>query len=159
SVTPTSAGALIAVPSPPHAVSDVDARGLTITPASAPPLSHARHVPPEVFQALRTAEQRGEDRRVGEQDIAAAVTSRRHPDARVDVPIPGGRERMRPGEVDRLRRQDMDGLRVLGRLRVVRQMEMEVEDRHTIQQAQRVEIPVYAQGRDLISPLDDGGPE
>src|SRR5262249_26085120 len=124
-----------------------------------PPLSQLSHVPPEVFQAFRAAEQRGEDRRVGEQDIATAVTLRRQPDARIELPIPRSGEGMRPGEVNRLPGQDMDGFRVLGRQRLVRQMQMEVERDHSIQQSQFIEILVDGQRSDLIGSRDDGRPE
>ena len=53
---------------------------------------------------------------------------------------------MRPGQVDRLPGQHMNGLRVLGRQRIVRQMQMEVERGHSIQQTQLVEILVDGQG-------------
>src|SRR5262249_1498791 len=66
---------------------------------------------------------------------------------------------MRPGKIDRLPRQNMNGLRVLCRQRIVGQVEMEVERSHSIQQTWFVEILVEGQGRDLISSLDDSRPE
>ena len=66
---------------------------------------------------------------------------------------------MRSGKIDRLRRQNMNGLRVLCRQRVVGQMQMEVERGHSIQQTQFVEILVDGQGCDLVASLYDGRPE
>ena len=87
------------------------------------------------------------------------VAVRRHPEERIELPIPRGGERMRPGQVDRLPGQNMNGLRILCRQRVVRQVQMEVERGHSIQQTQLVEVLVDGQGRDLIGPLHDGRPE
>src|SRR5262249_53513717 len=77
--------------------------------------AQVRHVPPEVPKAVRAPKQRGEDCRIGEQDVAAPTTFRRHPDARIELPISRRRERVRPGRVDRLPGQHVNGLRVLGR--------------------------------------------
>src|SRR4051812_7703498 len=47
-----------------------------------------------MLQALRAPEQGGEDRRVGEQDISAARAARRHPEERIELPVPRGGERV-----------------------------------------------------------------
>src|SRR6478672_10045896 len=66
---------------------------------------------------------------------------------------------MRPGQVDRLPGQNMNGLRIFCCQRIVRQMQMEVERGHSIQQTQLVEILVDGKRRDLIGSLHDGRPE
>ena len=55
--------------------------------------------------------------------------------------------------------QDMNGFRIFCCQRIVRQMQMEVERGHSIQQAELVEILVDGEWRDLIGPLHDGRPE
>ncbi len=77
-----------------------------------------------------------------------------NPDEGVELPAPGGGGTARTVQVDRLvgqgRRAD---LLSCSRRRVVRQMQMEVERGHSIQQAQLVEIPwLDGQRKDLVGP-------
>ena len=88
-----------------------------------------------------------EDCRVGEQDIAAACICRRHPDEGIKLSIPRGGEWMRPGQIDRLPGQNMNGRRIFCCQRIVRQMQMKVERAHSVQQTQRVEILVDSEER------------
>src|SRR4051794_15376225 len=88
---------------------------------------HLRDVAPESLQTLRASKQRRENGRIGEQDVATAVTLRRHPEARIELPVSRGRERVRPGQINRLPAQYVNGFVVLGRQRIVGQVQMEVE--------------------------------
>lgn len=121
--------------------------------------AQVRHVPPEVPKTIRAPKQRGEDGRIGERYVAAPAALRRYPEERIELSIPRGGEWMRPGQVDRLRGQNTNGIRIFCRQRVVRQMQMEVERSHSIQQTQFVEILVGGERRDLIGPRHEGKAE
>src|SRR5215472_242851 len=69
---------------------------------------HRRKIFPEGLQRLYSAKQRGEDRRVGQQDLSGPLCSGRHPNARVEFAVPRFGERMRSLEINRLSRQDVD---------------------------------------------------
>ena len=62
-------------------------------------------------------------------------------------------ERMRAVEVDGLACEHMDGTRVLGGQRVVRQVQMEVESGNAVQQTELVQVLVDRQWSDLLGRL------
>src|SRR6185436_8280808 len=96
-------------------------------------------VQPQALQAVRDTEQRAEVCGVDQQDVAGPGAARGKPEERVELPVPRSREGVRPRQVDRLPGQDMDGLRVLGRQRVVRQVGVEVERGDPREEAARIE--------------------
>ena len=120
---------------------------------------HQRQIAPEVRQTVRAAEKRGEIRGVDEHDVAGALLVRRHPEQAIELRVAGRSERVRPVEIDRLARQQMDRLGVLGGQLVVRQMRMEIERRDVLEQAQLVDVPKGGQRRDLLGAFDDRRPQ
>ena len=113
-------------------------------PAVRPPhsvgASLRRDVLPEPLEAVVAAEQRREDRRIGEQDVAGPIAFRRHPEEHVELTVTGFRERMRPRHIDRLLREQVNGRRIVGGDGVVRQMRMEVEGLHAFEPAAGIEV-------------------
>ena len=101
-----------------------------------------RHVPPEILRLSvppnRVVKIVESASRISPPRCAFGGIQRK----RIELRVPRGGEWMRPGQVDRLAGQNMNGLRVLRRQRVVRQVQMEVERGHSIQQTQLVEILV-----------------
>ena len=120
---------------------------------------HLGKIGPESPETFCAAKQRREDCRVREQGIAATVALWRHPDQRIELSVPRGRKRMRPLQIDRLRAQYVDRLRVVGRQSVVREMQMEIERGHSVQQAAFIQFSVDGQGRNLLGSLDHRRPE
>src|SRR5206468_1757855 len=94
-----------------------------------------RDVIPEALQALVATEQRREDRRVREKNVAGTFPRRRHPQEHVELAVPGLGEWMRMRHVDRLSRQHVDGARLVSRYGIVRQVRMEVESRYAVEPA------------------------
>ena len=103
-----------------------------------------------MLQALVAAEQRAEDRGVGQQHIARPVAARGHPEEHVELPVSRFGERMRPRQVDRLPGQDVNGFRVVGRHGIVRQVHVEVEGGHPLEPAFGIQIPRNRQGSELL---------
>ena len=89
------------------------------------------------FRPPRTA---AEHRGVCQQDVAGPGAAWGHPEEEIELLISCRGERMGPGKIDRLPRQNVNGLRVLCRQRIVGQVRMEVERGDSIQQARFVEI-------------------
>src|SRR5262245_39288249 len=83
-------------------------------------------ISPEVVQAFVRAEQSAEDRRVREEHVARAVTSRRHPEEHVELGVSRLGEWMRISHVYWLSRQHMNSRRVVGD-RVMRQVHVKVK--------------------------------
>ena len=103
-------------------------RLLVVTQRRRARASRARgEVLPETLQALVASEQRAEHRRIDHQHVAGTVAARRHPDERVELLVSGVREGMRPGEVDGLLAENVDGPRVVRRHRVVRKVQVKIE--------------------------------
>src|SRR5262245_25920761 len=90
------------------------------------------NIPPEIFQALVAAEQYAEDGGVCHQHITRSVAAWRHPEEHIELPVSRFCERMRPGHVDRLSGQNVNGPGVIGSHRVVRQMHMKVKGGHPL---------------------------
>src|SRR6185436_17739024 len=114
---------------------------------------------PEMLEALSPTEQSGEDRRVGQDDLAPAFSLGGHPNAGVELLVARIDERMGPVQIDRLAREDVDRLAVVAGERVVRQVLMEIERGHLVEQAQLIQILDDRQRRDLAGAFDDRGPE
>ena len=71
--------------------------------------------------------------------------------------LPASVKRMRSVEVDGLARENMDGTGVLGRQRIVRQVEMEVESGDVVEQAALVQVLDDRQWSDLLVPFTTAG--
>ena len=92
------------------------------------------------LQAVGATEQGREDCRVGQQDVAGAVACGGIQRQELNSRVARGRERMRPLEVDRLpARTWIDSPFSVGH-RVVRQVGMEIEGRHALEQAEPIEV-------------------
>ena len=59
-------------------------------------------VSPKAFERLNAAEESGEDRGVGKEDVAGTVCIGRHPEEVVELAVPCLGEGMRSGHVDGL---------------------------------------------------------
>ena len=115
-------------------------------------LFHRGDVPPEGPQALRHAEQGGEVGGVHQNDVPGTLASRRHPQQAVESRVAGRRKWVRPVQVHRL--LPAGGWRIrLGHL-VVRQVQVEIERCHVLEQSQLVQILKADEGRDIPGPLD-----
>src|SRR5262245_19908524 len=106
---------------------------------------------PEVFQALIASEQYAEDSGVCQQHITRSVAARRHPEEHIELPVPRFCERMRPGHIDRLSGQNMNGPGVIGCQCVVRQVHMEIEVCYSLEPAFGIQVFRDGQGSNLFS--------
>ena len=102
--------------------------------------SFRREVLPEALEALVAAEERRKDRRVREQDVAGAIARGRHPEEHVELAISGVGERMRLRRIDRLTREDVNRLRVIGRSRRSAAGAVKDERLDALEPAARVEV-------------------
>src|ERR1700730_5539429 len=112
--------------------------GATSLPARSSP--HRGEVSPEVLETHGAAEERGEIGRVDQNDISGSLLIRRHPKEDVELRVACRSEWMRTIEVDRLTRQQVYRLGVLGGQLIVRQVWMEIERRDVLEQPQAVEV-------------------
>src|SRR6476620_3144599 len=119
-------------------------------------ISGRRKIAPEAVQAVRAAEQRGEDCRVCEQDVAAACAARRHPEEGIEFLVPGPGKRVRYRRLDCLLPQYPDRFGIIGRHRIMRQVRVEIERGYAFQPAARVEVAHCIERRDLTGFLDRG---
>src|SRR5215813_9099462 len=99
---------------------------------------HHGQIPPKIFQAVSTAKECGEVRRVHQHDISGTLCIWWHPEQAVELRVAGRAERMRTVEINGLARQQMHRLSVLGSQFVMRQVRMEIERRDVFKQAQLV---------------------
>ena len=118
---------------------------------------HQGKIPPKVLKTIRTAEERGEVRRVHEDDIAGSLLIRRHPEQTVELGVTGCGEGMRTVEINRLARQQVHRFAVLLSNFIVRQVWMKVERRDICEQAELIKVPKLGKPRDLIRTLDACG--
>ena len=128
---------------------------------------HQGEIPPEIFQTIRAAEERGEVGQVHEHDVSGPLLVRRHPEQAVELRVASRGEGMRTVGIDRLACKQMDRLAVLFSNFVVRQVRMEVERRNVVEQAELVDVAKRGQRRNLLRAFDyrrteavsDCGPE
>src|SRR3954469_6702610 len=111
---------------------------------------------PEAFEALVASEQRREDRRVGQQDVAGPFALRRHPQEHVELAVSCLREWMRPRGINRLLRQQVNGARFGRGDRVVGQMRVKVERLNPFEPAPRVKVVALMQRLQLPRARDGG---
>src|SRR5947209_7474795 len=88
-----------------------------------PPFHASRgDILPEPLQALITPEKGAENRGVGDQNLSGPLAAGWKPNQRVELGVSRGDKRVRPGQVDGLPGEDMDGFRVFGRHLIMRQV-------------------------------------
>src|SRR5215208_5466691 len=119
-------------------------------------LSLCREVVPKVVEAIRAAKQSGEYGQVRQQDMAGSRAGRRHPEEHVEFGIAGFGKWMWLRQIDRLPSQQADGVCVLSRQRVVRQVLVKIERCHVLQPTRLVEIAHDCEGSKLVGPADHG---
>src|SRR5205823_11510900 len=118
--------------------------------------SPRRDVSAEPLEAFVAPEQRREDRRIREQDVAGAVPFRRHPQEHVELAVTGLGERMRSRQIDGLLGEQANGGRIGCRDGVMRQMRMKIERLYAFEPAARIEVAVLHERLQLFAPLDGG---
>ena len=118
---------------------------------------HKREIPPEVFQALRATEERGEMGHVQQHDVSSALLIWRHPEQTIELRIAGCGERMWTIEINRLAREQMYRFVVLGGDLVVRQVRMEIQRRDIVEQSQLVKSRKAVSGAISFVPLTSAG--
>src|SRR6185437_11743001 len=94
---------------------------------------------PEALEAFVAAEERGEDGGVREQDVTGALVGGGHPEEHVEGGVAGFDEGVRVRCVEGLLSQETNGVAVVGRDCVVRQVWMKVEGADTLEPATRVQ--------------------
>src|SRR6476620_4438075 len=94
---------------------------------------HKREIPPQVFQAVRATEERGEMGHVQQHDVSSTLLIWRDPEQTIELSIARFRERMWTIEINRLPREQMYRFVVLGGDLVVRQVQMEIQRRNIIE--------------------------
>src|SRR5215469_10330001 len=92
-------------------------------------VSLGRKILPEVLQTLVSTEQRSKNRGVSQQDVTCALTGGRHPEEHVEFAVAGLNKRMRPGHINRLSRQHVDGFRIVSCQCVMWQVHVEDKGR------------------------------
>ena len=89
--------------------------------------------------------------------MCPARSLRWHPDEGIELRVARLGERMRSIEVNGLSCQHMNGFRVFGGQRVMRQMGMEVEGGDTVQQTALVQVLVIVNGAIFSVPFTTAG--
>ena len=118
---------------------------------------HSRQILPESLQGIHAAKQSGEDSGVCEEDISRPLAVWRHPEERVEFCISRCGEWMRPLEVNRLLCEDVNQAVFIAGYRVMRQVWMEVEGGHSVQEAQRIQVLIYGERRNLFCAFNGRG--
>lgn len=114
--------------------------------------SFVREILPEALQALVPAEQRREDRRIRQENVPRSFVNRRHPQEHVELAVAGLNEGVRPGHIDRLPCQDMDGFWIVCRNRVMREVHVKDERLDPPSQPRVSRSPVIESGTVLMVP-------
>src|SRR5215204_2744550 len=112
-------------------------------------------IPPEIFQAFGTTEERSEMGRIDQQKVSCTITGRRHPQKTVHFGVARRHERMRPIGIDRLACEHM----YFGAVRlihfIVRQVWMKIQRGNVLKKPEFIQIAKGGERRNISGSRDN----